>query len=146
MTAPIVALAESVTTYLNTLAFTQTVTAVKRNRVRDDLSAVQDLELWVVPQRMESLVNTRITEELILSVNVVVVREAKTDTEIDTMLSFTNEISEALVHQDMLPFRYAGQTNDPIYSAEQVDSQGIFITALSVNYKVSRDQEATPKS
>ena len=146
MAAQIVQLAEAVTDFLNSASFSQVFTAERRNRVREDLSAVQDLNVWVVPAILSSEVHSRRDDLVDFGIQVAVVRESVEDDEIDDMLFLMDQLSQALTHENFDPFQYAGQVNTPIYSPERIDNEGIFLSVITVTYKAIRGQNIVTNS
>ena len=142
MAAPIVALAEDIKDYLNTLTLSQTFTAVRRNLVRDDLSTAQTLNVYVVPRAMESEGITREQDQASYFVDIAISKAATADSDIDDLLEFVDEIGRNLTrYQPATEDKYFSQVNDPIYSQDMIDQQNVFLSVITVGYKALR---ATP--
>jgi len=149
MAASIVTLAKELTDFINSVTLPLAVTAERLNRVREDLSDVQELNVWVVPASEAQTTNTRGSDYLDLRIHVAVANtlgyEDNIDADIDTMLNFTDTLKSAIMRENFSDdvYQYMGMENDPIYNATQVDGENMFMTVIVVTYRTLRTQEFT---
>jgi len=145
MTAPIVTLAESLKDFVNSLTLSQAVTAVRRNRVKDDLSEVQDLNVWIIPIEETQETATRSSDYVTYTIQIVTVRSTNAvvgtaDAQIDTMLGFVDEIKEGVMRENFSPFKYVRMENVPIYDPTRIDKERLFSSVVRVSYVAERTQ------
>ena len=146
MAAPIVTLAESLKDFLNTLTLSQAYTAKSRRRVRDDMSEVQGLNVWVVPIEETQESATRSSDYVTYVLQIVAIRglndtDVAEDTQIDAMLALTDEIKAAVMRENFTPFKYVRMENVPIYDPIRVDKEHLFMSIIRVSYVAERTQE-----
>ena len=139
MAARTVEIVDAMVDYLNGLTLSQTFNAEKKLVVSEDLHEVQSLQVYVIPAPLTSTVTARNYEEEIHQINIAVMREANEITELETMLSFKQEIADAIrlkvLTSGSNTYRYAGQNNDPQYSNELASTKALFMSVLQVRYK-----------
>lgn len=103
MAARIVTLADAITTEINAGTFTPTVTAVRRNFVRDELESSSSLVCDVTPGGVMVDEGTRSQSEKRYTVHVTLRQKLVGDTDVKTgvMLQLAEEIENHLARKDM---------------------------------------------
>jgi len=132
---PLVVLCDTATEFINGESWSQSFTAERELRVRDDLSELQDLTVYVVPRAISSVINTRRNEMVDYTIQIAIIRKAKGADEIQEMMDLAYEIRDRTSMVSLDGYQYFSQVNDPVYNANRLETHGLFLSIVELTYK-----------
>lgn len=122
------------------VGFSQTLTASREVMPSLAMNQIKGVVVSVVPRSVELSQASRSSRLKRYKIDVAVMRRAQQqddlNTLVETMVSLTHEIREALSGKEMSGAVFIGDAIDPIYSLEFLMQQRTFLSVLRLDYGV----------
>jgi len=124
----------------NEVGFSQPLTASREVMPSLAMNQIKGVVVSVVPRSVELSQASRSSRLKRYKIDVAVMRRAQQqddlNTLVETMVSLTHEIREALSGKEMSGAVFIGDAIDPIYSLEFLMQQRTFLSVLRLDYGV----------
>jgi hypothetical protein len=140
----ITAIADAVTSHINSGTFSQPLTAVRMFQPAFTLEDLKDLRVSVVPRTLQMSPVTRDSLAIEYVVDVGVQKKLPAegmDAAIDELLVLVEAIADHLRFKRLEGFpdaAWVGISNEPVVSSEAIEQHRVFTSVLSVTYRERR--------
>ena len=137
----LIEIADAVAAMLNT-AFKDQFTAKRAYRPVFELEGLTDLTVTVVPKSIVTEIESREKSQFDYAVDVGIVQKVDTDddTVLDALMGVVEQVADHLCMRDLASPQAAWLSldNTPAYSQEHLAKQRVFMSVLTVTYRLSR--------
>ncbi|MBI9017367.1 MAG: hypothetical protein JEZ07_08925 [Phycisphaerae bacterium] len=138
--ALVIQVADAVTAALNIIEYEIDFIAQRMLVPKFQLGDLKNLKVAVVPTAIESEQLTRSQQERNFSIDIGIQKLITDDNEVENLLKLVEEISNSFIStgislddgQNLLWYK---TTNDPIYDADMLRDNKVFMSLLTVEYK-----------
>ena len=130
----LVDLTDAAVTYLNGLSLTQAFVSTRTFEPRQDLEDLSTLTVEVQPGRDRREIATRNSTERTYSITVAMRKQVASDTELEAMLLFAEEVANAIEFKNLDGKSWVGIETDSPYVEEHQANLRQFTAVLSATY------------
>jgi len=137
-------LAEAVKDRINAGTYSAAVTAEREYRPAPDLSALQGVKCYVVPESMAANVSTRASDQFTPMISVTLHKGGKGNADLDAMMVLAEEVFDQLrgVSYTITEGRcsWQGAENETLFLSSALDELQVFSTRITVSFFLIRSR------